>query len=191
MSSEEDLKYFNDIIAERFRRIEDRLASAETVAELFEHLLDGIEKEFSVPFVWLSLTDHDSASPLLDEVRKSDFLKNRFSVVSSDLLAQIIGEDKKPVLANKDLLPFYRLLPPNRKYFVKSVAVAPLVLDGRIIGTWNNGDADATRYEPGMKTDLIASLASGLSRKLERLVAGQSGAAEEMGQGEPAGGLYD
>ena len=151
MSDREDLKQINNIIAERFSSIEERIMSAQTIAELFENLLDGVEKEFGVPFVWLSLVNSDNALPVIAGVRESGFLDERCSVVSPELMDQILAGGMKPVLANKDLLPFYRLLPPNRKYFVRSIAVVPFALNGQMIGTWNNGDADENRYESDMK----------------------------------------
>ena len=51
MGKEEDLKSINEIMAARFKKTEDVVVSAENIAGLFENLLEGIEKEFSVPFV--------------------------------------------------------------------------------------------------------------------------------------------
>ena len=58
----------------------------------------------------------------------------------------------------------------QRKYFIKSVAVVPFTIGGRLAGTWNNGDADANRYEPDMKTDYIENLAKQISRRLDVIV---------------------
>ncbi len=174
MSNGEDLKRINDIIAARFQSLEDRVMGADTIAGLLENLLDGVEKEFGVPFVWISLANLEAALPVIADVRASDFLNDRYSVVSFELLEQIFSGGAKPVLANKDMLPFYKLLPHNRKYFVRSIAVVPLTLDGRLIGAWNNGDADENRYEADMKTDLIEALSGKISEKLTRLVAAKS-----------------
>ena len=189
MGTEEDLQSINEIMAARFKKTEDVVVSAENIAELFENLLEGIEKEFSVPFVWLTLIDHEKAAPVISEIQSSEMLKSRFSVISQDLFEKILPDDSKPVLANRGLQPFYRLLPPSRKYFVKSIAVVPFALDGQIIGTWNNGDADANRYEPDMKTDLIEALAAGLSRKLSQLVADQNVTSGQTGNNNPSGGF--
>ncbi len=171
MSNEEDLKSINEIIAARFSKIEDAVESAETITELFENLVDGIENEFTVPFVWLTLMDHQTSTPVINEIKTSERLESRLSVVSKELLEKILTVGMKPVLANQDLQHFYRLLPPSRKYFIRSIAVVPFALDGRFIGTWNNGDADANRYEPDMKTDLLESLAQKLSARLTLLAA--------------------
>jgi uncharacterized protein YigA (DUF484 family) len=191
MSSEEDLRRINDIIAARFCKIEDRIASAETIAELFENLFDGIEKEFEVPFVWLTLTNAAKAAPVITGVRSSDVLKSRLSVVSQELVETLIPGGLKPVLVNHDLQPFYKLLPPSRKYFVRSLAAVPIALDGCLIGVWNNGDADVYRYAPDMKTDLIESLAGRVSSRLTRLVAQIQPASDQGCSSEIPRGPHD
>jgi len=188
MDNEDDLKSINDIIAARFHKVEEGILSAETISGIFENLLDGIEKEFTVPFVWLTLMNHENAAPVINEIILSDFLKSRFSIVSPELFDHILTAGMKPVLANKDLKLFYKLLPPSRKYFVRSIAVVPFALDGRIIGTWNNGDADANRYEPDMKTDLIEALAAQVSLKLSQLAADKNGVPDPGGDNCPSGG---
>lgn len=189
MNNEDDLKGINEIIAGRFRNVEDGVGSAETINGLFENLITGIEKEFAVPFVWLTLIDHESTLPIINEMMSSDILKSRFSVVSQEFIETLLTGGMKPVLANKDLKPFYRLLPPSRKYFVRSIAVVPFVLDGRMIGTWNNGDADANRYEPDMKTDLIQGLAVRISQKLSQLVNDKKRTSEPGDHHNPSGDL--
>ncbi len=176
MSNEEDMKGINDIIAMRFKKIEECIVSSESIAELFEILLEGVETEFSVPFVWLTLIDHENATPVINELELSNILKSRFSVISQEGFENILPTGMKPVLANKDLQPFYRLLPRSRKFFVKSIAVVPFAIDGQIIGTWNNGDADANRYAPDMKTDLLEALAAQISLKLSRLITDKNSA---------------
>ena len=180
MNSEEDLKSINEIIAARFKKIEDAVGSAETITGLFENLIDGIENEFTLPFVWLTLIDHQTTAPVLEKIKMSERLESRLSVVSKELIDKILTGGMKPVLANKDLQRFYRILPRSRKYFIRSVAVVPIALDGQIIGTWNNGDADANRYEPDMKTDLIESLAGKLSARLTWLALGKDSEAKPV-----------
>ena len=191
MSNEEDLKSINEIIAARFKIIEDAVDAAETITGLFENLIDGIENEFTIPFVWLTLIDHQTTAPVLEKIKMSERLESRLSVVSKELIDKILTRGIKPVLANQDLQSFYRLLPRSRKYFIRSVAVVPIALDGQIIGTWNNGDADANRYEPDMKTDLIESLAGKLSARLTRLALGKDSETKPVGSHDQTGENHD
>ena len=190
MGQKEDIKRINEEIAARFGRIEAGVSSAETIAGLFESLLTGIEEAFRVPFVWLTLIDNISTAPLIDAVNASDFLKNRLSIVSKELCDKILPEGLKPVLANKDLQPFYKMMPPSRKYFVRSIAVAPFALDGQIVGTWNNGDVDPERYAANMDTALLSALADKISMKLTALAAGKDAASDHNLNNEQPGGLH-
>lgn len=190
MGKKEDIERINEEIAARFHKIETDVAGAGTVAGLFEILFERIEKEFEVPFVWLTLTDRADVAPLIEALNTSDILKDRLCVVSPELLQTILPQGMKPVLANKDLQPFYRLMPPSRKYFARSVAIVPLAQNGRIIGTWNNGDADAGRYTADMDTALLSSLARRISLQLAQLTAGESGLSDKNQSNEQPGGLH-
>jgi hypothetical protein len=52
-------------------------------------------------------------------------LNTVFSVVPQDLLEGLLPEGLRPVLANQICSPFTGLFPSSRKYFVRSIAVAP------------------------------------------------------------------
>lgn len=190
MGKEEDIQRINEEITARFSKIEAAVSSAETMAGLFEILFDGIEKEFEVPFVWLTLIDHEKAAPVIAAVQSSEILQNRLCVVPPELLENILPEGLKPILANKDLQPFYKLMPPSRKYFVRSLAVVPFVLDGQMIGTWNNGDADAGRYTADMDTALLSCLAEKISLQLTQLVAGKNAVSDNNQNNEQPGGIH-
>jgi uncharacterized protein YigA (DUF484 family) len=158
MDKREDIQRINEQLAARFSRIEARLPEDQTIAGLFETLFAGIEKEFTVPFVWMTLMDSEKAAPVIA------------AVITPALFSQIISSGLKPVLVNKDLQPFYKLLPPSSKYFVKSLAIVPFCIGDQIIGSWNNGDAVGDRYTPNMETDLLSKLAVSVSRCLTKLV---------------------
>jgi uncharacterized protein YigA (DUF484 family) len=143
MTKKEDIHRINEDIAARFQEIEKALLSARTIAGLFEALVEGIERVFGVPFVWLTFMDRPGADALTNAAVASEVLKGKFSVVSAELLEKILPGGLQPVLSNQNLQPFYRLMPSSQKYFVRSIAVVPFALEGQMIGTWNNGDADA------------------------------------------------
>jgi uncharacterized protein YigA (DUF484 family) len=170
MDNREDIQRINEQLAARFSRIEARLPEDQTIAGLFETLFAGIEKEFTVPFVWMTLMDSEKAAPVIAAVKSSDILRTRLCVITPALFSQIISSGLKPVLVNKDLQPFYKLLPPSSKYFVKSLAIVPFCIGDQIIGSWNNGDAVGDRYTPNMETDLLSKLAVSVSRCLTNLV---------------------
>ena len=171
MNKTEDIERINTKIATSFAKIETSLTVAKDIAGLFEILFTGIEEEFDVPFVWLTLTDTVNNKPIIAAIKSSDILQDRLKVITPELFREILPAGLKPVLVNKDLQPYYKLLPSNRKYFVKSLALVPFKVNDEIAGSWNNGDAYHDRYTPDMETNLLQNLAQSVSVRLTKLVS--------------------
>jgi uncharacterized protein YigA (DUF484 family) len=171
MNKTEDIERINTKIAASFEKIETGLSEAKNIAGLFEILFAGIEKEFEVPFVWLTLTDTVNNKLIIAAIKSSDVLQDRLKVITPELFREILPAGLKPVLVNKDLQPYYKLLPSNRKYFVKSLALVPFKVNDEIAGSWNNGDAYNDRYTPDMETNLLQNLAQSVSARLTEIVS--------------------
>jgi uncharacterized protein YigA (DUF484 family) len=171
MNKTEDIERINTKIASSFEKIKAGLSEAKNIAGLFEILFTGIEKEFEVPFVWLTLMDTENNKPIIAAIKCSDVLQDRLKVITPELFHEILPAGLKPVLVNKDLQPYYKLLPSNRKYFVKSLALVPFTVNDEIAGSWNNGDAYHDRYTPDMETNLLQNLAHSVSVRLIELVS--------------------
>ena len=171
MNKTEDIERINTKIAASFGKIETGLSDATDIAGLFEILFTGIEKEFEVPFVWLTLMDTANNKPIIAAIKSSDVLQDRLKVITPELFHEILPDGLKPVLVNKDLQPYYKLLPSNRKFFVKSLALVPFKVNDEIAGSWNNGDAYHDRYTPDMETNLLQKLAQSVSLRLTELVS--------------------
>jgi uncharacterized protein YigA (DUF484 family) len=171
MNKTEDIERVNKKIAAGFGEIEKKLSEARDIAELFEILFMGIEKEFKVPFVWLTLMDTVNNKPVIEAIKSSDILQDRLKVITPELFREILPAGLKPVLVNEDLQPYYKLLPSSRKYFVKSLALVPFKVNDKIAGSWNNGDAYHDRYAPDMETNLLQNLAKSVSVRLTELVS--------------------
>ena len=146
------------------------MAEAKDVAELFEILFTGIEEEFQVPFVWLTVADTKKNMPFIEAAKSSGFFKDRLNVVKPSFFKEIFSSGLKPVLVNKNLTNYYRLFPEHRKYFVKSLALVPFKINGELTGSWNNGDAVQSRYTPEMETNLLQKLSRSLSDRLDELI---------------------
>jgi uncharacterized protein YigA (DUF484 family) len=160
----------NNEIADKFSRIEAELPLFSEPTELFEKLLMRLQDEFAIPFVWLSLVNRPEDIGLLQSITASEILRDRLNLIDEAQFLELATQGAKPVLANKDLQPFYRLFPKNKKFFIRSIAIAPFMLDGRIIGSINYGDAANMRYEPGMDTSLLQHLTGAVSSCLTGLL---------------------
>ena len=65
MNKKENIERINIKIASSIEKIEMKLTKAKNVAELFEILFTGIEEEFQVPFVWLTLANTKKNLPVI------------------------------------------------------------------------------------------------------------------------------
>lgn len=171
MGNQEHIHRVNIKIASGFEYIEKKLGQANHIVELFELLVSEVEAQFQVPFVWLTLVDNEKSAVVIDAVKSSAMLKERLNTVSSVFYKDIFAPGgNKPVLVNDRLNRYFRLLPSNRKYFVKSMALVPFRIGDDIRGSWNNADASPHRYLPEMETTLLQTFAQSLSDRLTSLM---------------------
>lgn len=170
--SDPDILKVNDELARRFAEIEARLAFCRSAVELFERLLNDLEETFGIPFVWFTLIRSPETGPLLDTLEGSALLRDRLNRLSPEVFREILPDPSRSLLVSGDLRPFFRMLPPTRKFLLRSLAVSPLMLHGHLIGSLNHGDASPTRYEPGLETTLLEHLARRVSDRLGECLPG-------------------
>jgi len=171
MDKTDEIRRINLEISVKLSKIELQFSQAKSIAGLFETLIAGIEKEFAVPFVWLTLIENADTAPIIKAAKSSDLLKNKLNVIPRGLFERLIPAGVQPVLVNRELHPYYKLFPPAHKYFIKSLAIIPFQIGAEVAGCWNNGDAVPDRYRPDMDTTLLQKLAQKLSAQLTELVA--------------------
>lgn len=157
----------NKELARKYALIGEALPACADEGKLVETLITAVRETFEIPYVWLSLTDAPEALDLLEKLRGVPSLKDALNVVRLETLQELLGGGAAPVLANEGLKPFYRLLPRRRKFFFKSIVMAPLILKGRAVGSLNSADPSPVRYQPGMDTGLLEQLMAIVSRCLE------------------------
>lgn len=161
----------NEEIAKKFFEIESQILSIGNFKDFFESLLILIETKFGVPHVWLSIINGSEVSHVLQSLESSDLLKKRLNLVGKNTFLQLINDDRTPILVNKDLKPYYKLLPHKKKYFVKSLAIAPLFYEENVIGSLNLGDYSASRFEPSMDIFFLRQLSVKISICIANITA--------------------
>jgi diguanylate cyclase (GGDEF)-like protein len=161
----------NEEIAQKFFEIEVSILSILNFKDLFERLLTEIREKFGVPYVWISMIDKSEVSDLMQTLESSKILKERLNVIDREAFLSLIEGETKPVLISGDLKPYYKLLPQGQMYFIRSLAIAPITLDGEIIGSLNQADLSRLRYRPGMDTRLLERLAVKVSICLSNVTA--------------------
>ncbi len=162
----------NDLVATRFHKVERDILSVLNFKDFFETLLTELVKTFSIPYVWISVVE---GSELEEAIANSSddswILTERHNIIKESLFKGLIGTQTKPLLINSELKPYYKLFPEGKAYAVKSLAIAPITLDGVVVGSLNQGDSDIMRYEPGMDTGLLEQLAIKISLCLSNVTA--------------------
>jgi len=153
----------NEEIAKKISKIEKSLPFFLNAKDLFEKLLVQIEEEFGIPFVWISIATETDLASLIQLLRASYIIKERLNIIDRVTFLSIIADSTKPILANNDLKPFYKLLPRKKKFFIRSLAIAPIIVNSEIMGSINLGDYSNLRYQPGMETELLERLVSNVS----------------------------
>jgi diguanylate cyclase (GGDEF)-like protein len=161
----------NEEIARKFSEIEAKILSVLNFKDLFEVLLAEIKEKFRVPFVWLSMIDKSDVSSLIQSLESSERLKERMTVVDRHTFLNLIGNRTKPVLVNHNLDPYFPILPQHTERLIKSIAIAPISLDGEIIGSMNQADFSRKRFQPGIDTSSLELLAVKVSICLSNVTA--------------------
>ncbi len=161
----------NDKITKKFTEIETSILTILNFKDLFEVLLAQIQEKFSIPYVWISMIDNCEISNLLKCIETSDLLKERVTTIDRDTFRKLTGEKKACILVDNNLKPFFKLLPPKKKFFIKSLAIVPLYLDGELIGSLNQADFSKDRFKPGMDTSALDQLGLKISLCLSNVTA--------------------
>ena len=169
MKQEDKLKQVNEDIGRRFTTIKNKLNGASDITGILEILFDEVENEFQIPFVWLTLIDESENTTIIEAVKSSGKLKTRLNLIGRAVFEELLIEGVKPVLINNNLKPYYKLFPQSKRYFAKSMAIVPLCLKNKIIGSWNNGDVSPKRYSPDMDTDILEKFANRISKRLTEI----------------------
>jgi diguanylate cyclase (GGDEF)-like protein len=161
----------NEELARKFFEIESEILSVLDYKGLFERLVSRIKDKLGVPYVWITVIRDTMLHDMLRLLSTSPLLMDRIGVIERGEFLALFPDRPEPVLVNRDLKPFYCLFPHDRPLPVRSMAVAPLWLDGELIGCLNQADPDPERFRPDMDTGLLDQLAIKISLCLSNVTA--------------------
>ncbi|MCF6246436.1 MAG: sensor domain-containing diguanylate cyclase [Desulfobacula sp.] len=161
----------NEIVARKFHEIEISILTILNFQDFVEKLLVEISSKFSIPYTWLSIIDESSISKYLLNIKKSELLSTATAFLTKDEFISITHNRLKPLLANQNLEQFNVLIPEAAEYDFSSIAIAPITLDGEIVGSINQADRNIKRFEPGIDTTLLEQLALKASLCLSNVTA--------------------
>jgi diguanylate cyclase (GGDEF)-like protein len=161
----------NQEIARAFFEIEASVLSVLNFRDFLERLLNEIREKRQIPYVWISLTEEGELSGMIKKSVSREVLADRVNFIEKEVFVKLAGDETIPLLVNEGLEDYHELIPQHYRDAIKSLAVAPLTLDGDIIGSLNNGDESGFRYRPGMDTTLLKQLATIVSICLSNVMA--------------------
>jgi GAF domain-containing protein len=161
----------NQEIAKKFFEIEASILSILNFKDFLERLLTEIQDKMAIPYVWMALIEESDVAEMLQKAATSEILRDRTSLIGKNHFLKVINNKTEPILVNNDLTAFHALIPRQYKHHIRSLAIAPLTLDGGIIGSLNQGDNSKSRYRPDMDATLLKRLATIVSICLSNVMA--------------------
>lgn len=161
----------NENIARKFHEIEISILTILNFQDFLERLLWEISDKFSIPHIWFSIIQESRIAKQLRDIQNSELLKTSTAFISRDKFLSITQNRLEPFLANENIDIFKALVPEVSNYDIGSIAIAPITLDGEVIGSINQADKDETRFEPGIDTSLLEQLALKVSLCLSNVTA--------------------
>ena len=161
----------NQEIAKKFFEIETSILSILNFKDFLERLLTEIQDKMAIPYVWMALIEESDFAEMLQKAATSEILRDRTSLIGRNHFLRVINNKTEPILVNNDLTAFHALIPRQYKHHIRSLAIAPLTLDGGIIGSLIQGDSSKSRYCPDMDATLLKRLATIVSICLSNVMA--------------------
>ena len=158
-------------IEKKLRGIEAKILSIVNFRDFFEILLNEIKKQFTIPYTWITLIAEYDIAAFIQTSGTCDDLESYLTIIERETFLKLIGTTSKPLLAKDDLRRYYALFPPGSSYFIQSLAIAPISLDGTVMGSLNLADFATTRFHHRTYAQLLELLAIKISISLSNVTA--------------------
>lgn len=160
----------NEIIARNLFDIEVAIMNITRCSQFFLTLVSLVKEKFEIDHVWMVLADTPSNSHLVESFnaakKEGDALLRIVSMVDFLRVTQSIHE---PVLVNQEMARFHGLLPLELKQQaikLASIAILPVVVDGKVVGALILGAQSKERYNPKKDNFFLKQLAVKVSISL-------------------------
>ena len=161
----------NENIQRKFHELESKILSILNFQDFFEILLTEMGNIFNVPYVWLSVIKKSSLASLINPLIDSKIIIEKTKFIDRADFNAVFGNISTPRLYNNSFEPWTVFLPKENKYLTGSIAIAPVYIDGEIVGSLNQWDHVTTRFEPDMDTSFLEQLMMKISLCLSNVAA--------------------
>lgn len=147
----------NEAIAAKLFDIELGMLQANELAQFTDRLTEQVRDRFDLDEVWIALTDIDENQRIMQLLADQGALSERLLINAADFL-RLVGNNKAPQLSATPK-KLTKLIPSHLRERIKSLALLPLQLEGRLIGALILGSSDPERYQPHMEAFFLHQLA--------------------------------
>lgn len=161
----------NEKIQRKFHQLESKILSILNFQDFFEILLTEMGNIFNVPYVWLSVIKKSSLASLINPLIDSKIIIEKTKFIDRSDFNAVFGNISTPRLYSNALEPLTVFLPKENKYYTGSMAIAPVYIDGEIVGSLNQWDYSSIRFEPDMDTSFLEQLMMKISLCLSNVAA--------------------
>ena len=150
----------NEQIWSHFRQIEFDMIGGQTLTQVLTALINGLLANFpNIDFVTVAhIDDSYELTRLLRDHEGNEF--RGFVPVSMEFIDTLFENSSKPVLGTITETTRCTLFPDKHPEMIGSVAMAPLVLHGQIVGCLNQASRNSKHFQVGDATDLLQHLAA-------------------------------
>lgn len=161
----------NEVIARNLFDIEVAIMNITRCSQFFLTLVSLVKEKFEIDHVWMVLTDTPSNAHLVDSLReaKKDTDEAVLRTVSMVDFLRVTHSIHEPILVNQDIPRFHALLPLELKQQnvkIASMAILPVVVDGKVVGALVLGSESKERYNPKKDSFFLKQLAVKVSISL-------------------------
>tara|TARA_R110001592_G_scaffold267611_1_gene533652 strand:+ start:169 stop:1248 length:1080 start_codon:yes stop_codon:yes gene_type:complete len=161
----------NEKIARNLFDIEVAIMNITRCPQFFLTLVSLVKEKFEIDHVWLVLTDTPSNAHLVDSLREAN-KENEEAVlrtVSMVDFLRVTHSIHEPILVNQDIPRYHAILPLELKQLnvkIASMAILPVVVDGKVVGALVLGSESVERYNPRKDSFFLKQLAVKVSISL-------------------------
>ena len=163
----------NEVIARNLFEIEVAIMNITRCSKFFLTLVSLVKEKFEIDHVWMVLTDTLANAHLVDSLRIANEDKNNeaalLRTVSMVDFLRVTHSIHEPILVNQDIPRYHALLPLELKsqaVKIASMAILPVVVDGKVVGALVLGSESKERYNPKKDSFFLKQLAVKVSISL-------------------------
>ncbi len=161
----------NQRSSQKFNEIENSILSILNFKDFFENLLTMIGEIFHVPYVWISIIEKSCLAQQVRAIHNSELLKSKTGFISLEKFRAITEGRVNSILDNRKIHQFKALNPSDAEFQIGSIAVTPITIDGKIVGSLNQGDINIHRFKPEIDTEFLDRLGLKISICLSNVTA--------------------